>query len=72
MKEHEFGSATERIAVVVAEMILGRPMSTRRVSELTGVQQSGAYKMLDKIATVLPVEVERDQGGTQVWRYLNQ
>ena len=51
----ELISATERVAVVVMVLAQGNTMTTRDVSERTGLTISGAHRMLLRISAVVPL-----------------
>lgn len=57
---------TERVAVVVRLLTLGRRMTTREVAEIAGITPGGAWSMLGKLSRVLPLA---EDGG--VWAMLS-
>lgn len=46
---------TERVAIVVHRLTLGRKFTTKEVSALTGINRHSAWSMLCKISRVLPL-----------------
>ncbi len=58
---------TERVAVVVQLLVLGRRMTTREVAAVAGINPSSAYHMLGKIGRVLPIAF--DDG---IWAYVTR
>jgi len=46
---------TERVAIVVRLLTLGRRMTTAEVADLVGINRSSAWQMLSKIARVTPL-----------------
>ena len=46
---------TERVAIVVHPLTLGRKFTTKEVAALTGISRQNAWAMLCKISRVLPL-----------------
>lgn len=46
---------TERVAIVVGRIMLGKRMTTREIAEYVALSPSGAWRMMDKIGRVLPI-----------------
>jgi len=51
---------TERVAVVVRLLTLGRRLTTAQVAEMVGVGRGGAWAMLSRIARVTPLYLGED------------
>lgn len=49
---------TERVAIVVRLLTLGRKLTTAEVAELAGIQPKSAWDMLTKISRVTPLYQE--------------
>lgn len=60
-------AVTERVAVVVMELLNGEEMTTREVAELVGINRGGAYIMLTKISRVTPIYCEKGR-----WKLLRR
>ena len=61
---------TERVAIVTYKLWHGRPVTVREVAEAVELSHSGAAKLLQKLAKVLPLTVEERESVTDgaVWR----
>jgi len=51
----ELDTASERVAVVVLRLARGGALTTRQVSELTGLTRMGAWYLMSRIARVVPL-----------------
>lgn len=54
-REAEEYIVTERVAVIVRLLTLGRRYTTAEVAALLGMERTGAFKMLAKISRVVPL-----------------
>lgn len=49
---------TERVALIVYGLTVGGTVTTAQVAQMTGITHSGAWRMLNKLARVLPLAEE--------------
>ena len=54
-------SAQEKAALIAWHLAHGEGMTTGEVASLTGLTQSGAWRLMDRLSRVLPIY--RDDGG---------
>ncbi len=50
---------TERVAIIMRDLMSGQRLTTQDVVNRTGIDRTGAYRMLVKIARVLPLAYEK-------------
>lgn len=50
--------STERVALVVKHLMLGDRLTTAEVARMTGLERTGAYRLLTKVSTVLSLTQE--------------
>lgn len=57
-------TAVERSARVTAALCSGRRLGWQELQEITGMQYNGCWRLMNKLARVLPVWYDRD---SRVW-----
>jgi hypothetical protein len=63
--DFEPDTASERVAVVVMELMNGEEMTTRQVAELLGLTRMGAWYLMNRLCRVWDLRLECVGG---VWR----
>ena len=56
---------TERAAVVAFWLVMGVPLTTRRIAQITGLSMTGALLLMYRISRVIPI-FQDDKGIWQI------
>lgn len=58
MDNRDFAT-TERISFIIWSMTLGAKLTTREIAQLLGITCNGAYRMLTRSSSAIPLVLEK-------------